>query len=59
MYFRTCEYCGSNLDPGEICNCEGSHKARGWEKDKETGGYCPAEKKKPLGKAARSKKSIK
>lgn len=21
MYFNTCPYCGSNLDPGEQCNC--------------------------------------
>ena len=21
MYCRICEYCGSNLDPGEICDC--------------------------------------
>lgn len=20
-YFRTCPYCGANLDPGEICDC--------------------------------------
>ncbi len=20
-YFHTCQYCGSNLDPGEICDC--------------------------------------
>lgn len=20
-YFRTCEYCGDNLDPGERCKC--------------------------------------
>ncbi len=20
-YFRTCEYCGGNLDPGEKCDC--------------------------------------
>ena len=20
-YFRTCPYCGDNLDPGEICGC--------------------------------------
>lgn len=21
MYFSECEYCGSNLDPGERCDC--------------------------------------
>ena len=21
-YFRTCPHCGSNLDPGEICDCQ-------------------------------------
>lgn len=21
-YFRTCDICGSNLDPGEICDCK-------------------------------------
>lgn len=20
-YYRTCEFCGCNLDPGEICDC--------------------------------------
>ena len=23
-YYNTCEYCGSNLDPGESCTC-GEH----------------------------------
>lgn len=27
-YFRTCPVCGSNLDPGERCDCE-------YERDKE------------------------
>lgn len=22
-YFNTCPYCGSNLDPGEPCDCKG------------------------------------
>ncbi len=27
-YYRTCPFCGSNLDPGEICNCrQGKEKA--------------------------------
>jgi len=21
MYYRTCPYCGANLDPGEVCDC--------------------------------------
>ncbi len=21
-YYQTCEYCGSNLDPGEKCDCQ-------------------------------------
>lgn len=21
-YFRTCQFCGSNLDPGETCDCQ-------------------------------------
>lgn len=21
MYYRTCPYCGCNLDPGESCDC--------------------------------------
>ena len=21
MYFHSCKYCGSNLDPGEVCDC--------------------------------------
>lgn len=26
-YYRTCEYCGSNLDPGERCDCQTAQKA--------------------------------
>lgn len=22
-YYHTCPYCGANLDPGEICDCNG------------------------------------
>lgn len=22
MYFKICEYCGCNLDPGEKCDCQ-------------------------------------
>lgn len=22
-YYRTCPYCGANLDPGEHCDCQG------------------------------------
>lgn len=22
MYYRTCNHCGSNLDPGEKCDCQ-------------------------------------
>lgn len=22
MYFKTCEYCECNLDPGEFCDCQ-------------------------------------
>lgn len=22
MYYKTCPYCGANLDPGEHCDCE-------------------------------------
>lgn len=22
MYYRKCEFCGANLDPGEDCDCE-------------------------------------
>ena len=21
-YYRTCQYCGANLDPGEACDCQ-------------------------------------
>lgn len=21
-YYRTCPHCGSNLDPGEVCECQ-------------------------------------
>lgn len=26
-YYRTCPYCGLNLDPGEICRCQKKVKA--------------------------------
>lgn len=26
-YFKTCEFCGSNLDPGERCDCQSAQKA--------------------------------
>lgn len=26
MYFRECEYCGANLDPGETCDCQKGKK---------------------------------
>lgn len=26
-YFRVCPYCGSHLDPGEICDCRGKEGA--------------------------------
>ena len=25
-YYRSCEYCGSNLDPGERCGCQDEEK---------------------------------
>lgn len=25
-YYRTCDHCGSNLDPGESCDCRGNVK---------------------------------
>ena len=25
-YFRTCPHCGSNLDPGEKCDCQSQEK---------------------------------
>ena len=25
-YYRSCEYCGSNLDPGERCGCQVEEK---------------------------------
>lgn len=24
-YFRVCENCGAHLDPGEVCDCIGTH----------------------------------
>ena len=27
-YYRTCSHCGSNLDPGEICDCEQKKKEK-------------------------------
>lgn len=26
-YYRTCPHCGANLDPGEVCDCQGKEKA--------------------------------
>jgi len=26
-YYRTCPYCGVNLDPGEVCDCREKEKA--------------------------------
>jgi len=26
-YYRTCPYCGANLDPGERCDCRDNEKA--------------------------------
>lgn len=26
-YYRTCEHCGCNLDPGEVCDCRKSETA--------------------------------
>lgn len=25
-YYRTCPHCGSNLDPGEVCDCRDKEK---------------------------------
>ena len=25
-YYRSCEHCGSNLDPGERCGCQAEEK---------------------------------
>lgn len=25
-YYKTCRNCGSNLDPGEICDCRADHR---------------------------------
>lgn len=25
-YYRTCPYCGANLDPGERCDCQDNKK---------------------------------
>ena len=27
-YYRTCQYCGCNIDPGEICDCRTNEKER-------------------------------
>ncbi len=34
MFYRTCPYCGCNLDPGEVCDCKQS-EAENKEPDKE------------------------
>lgn len=26
-YYRTCPYCGANLDPGEVCDCRDKERA--------------------------------
>ena len=28
-YYRTCEHCGANLDPGESCDCDKKETALG------------------------------
>lgn len=28
LYFKTCEYCGAALDPGERCDCRKAKAAR-------------------------------
>ena len=28
MKYRTCPYCGSNLDPGEHCDCQDKKEAQ-------------------------------
>lgn len=25
-YYKTCPYCGANLDPGERCDCAGGNR---------------------------------
>ena len=36
MYYRTCDRCGANLDPGEVCTCEQEEKEARGEKDSGT-----------------------
>lgn len=28
MYYRTCQFCGDNLDPGEKCNCRDKEEVK-------------------------------
>ena len=28
MFYRECPYCGSNLDPGESCDCQEVRKSK-------------------------------
>ena len=35
MYYWTCPRCGSNLDPGEKCDCEVNNDGRCEVRDKE------------------------
>lgn len=36
MYFYTCPYCGSNLDPGERCDCIDNDKMQQIEYEQNT-----------------------
>ncbi len=44
-YFNTCQWCGSNLDPGERCDCQRIRVREREEREKEIqvrdgGQYC-------------------
>ena len=31
MQYWTCEHCGSNLDNGELCNCQEAHRSQRYD----------------------------
>lgn len=37
MYYRVCPYCGSYLDPCELCDCQDAEKAASGGNDTESG----------------------
>ena len=35
-YYKTCEFCGSNLDPAEVCDCQKEREKDGYKAEEST-----------------------